>query len=73
MLHASVGARATIAPKKIQQKSSYNTLFDSVIHVMGKWEKFTLGYQNYERTLMPYIYLKFLHLAPYLQFLHQKV
>ena len=41
MLHASVGARATIAPKKIQQKSSYNTLFDSVIHVMGKWENFT--------------------------------
>ena len=37
MLHASVGARATIAPKKIQQKSSYNTLFDSVIHVMGKF------------------------------------
>ena len=37
MLHASVGARATIAPKKIQQKSLYNTLFDSVIHVMGKF------------------------------------
>jgi len=36
-LHASVGARATIAPIKIQQKCPYSTLFDSVIHVMGNF------------------------------------